>query len=48
MTDAGLAAMGWKVAVDVVAEKREEKAAAPEPQTSSRDRMKVVNGDGGR
>lgn len=37
-----------RVAVDEVAEQREEKAAAPAPQTSSRDRMKVVNGDGGR
>lgn len=42
MTTAGLAEMGWKVAVDQVAEKR----AAP-VRTSARDRMKVVSGSGG-
>jgi hypothetical protein len=42
MTTAGLAEMGWKVAVDEVGERRAtQKAAAPR---SSRDRMKVVSG----
>ena len=43
MTTAGLAEMGWKVAVDEVGAKRasQPKAAASK---SSRDRMKVVNG----
>jgi hypothetical protein len=39
LTTAGLAEMGWKVAVDEVAEKRE---SAPATQKSSRDRMRVV------
>lgn len=47
MTTAGLAEMGWKVAVDSVAEKRaEKKADAVERPKSSRDRMKVVKTDG--
>lgn len=47
MTTAGLAEMGWKVAVDQTAEKRTEKAAEPDERPkSSRDRMKVVKGDG--
>jgi len=44
MTTAGLAEMGWKVAVDQTAEKREAKK--PVSQTSARDRMKVVQGVG--
>lgn len=51
MTTAGLAEMGWKVAVDETAAKREEReqdAPAQPGPTSSRDRMKVVNGSGGR
>lgn len=42
MTTAGLAEMGWKVAVDETATKRETKTEAP--KSSSRDRMKVVKG----
>lgn len=41
---AGLAEMGWKVAVDELAVKSAEKAAVRAP--SSRDRMKVVKADG--
>lgn len=44
MTTAGLAEMGWKVAVDETATKREEKKST-KPSTS-RDRMKVVKADG--
>lgn len=42
MTTAGLAEMGWRVAVDEVAEKREtaEKAQAP---SSSRSRLRAVS-----
>jgi hypothetical protein len=49
MTTAGLAEMGWKVAVDETAQKREarEKEPAARP-ASSRDRMKIVSGSGGR
>lgn len=43
MTTAGLAEMGWKVAVDEVAKKASEKPAPK--RKSSRDRLKVVNGD---
>lgn len=44
LTTAGLAEMGWKVAVDELAEKRA--GAEPEPaRPSSRDRMKVVGGE---
>lgn len=43
MTTAGLAEMGWKVAVDAAAEKREENAAT-KPRQSARDRLKVVSG----
>lgn len=43
MTTAGLAEMGWKVAVDETAAKREEHAAEP-PRRSSRERMTVVSG----
>lgn len=47
MTTAGLAEMGWKVAVDETAEKRATKPAieGAKPK-SSRDRMKVVKADG--
>lgn len=45
MTTAGLAEMGWKVAVDEVASKASEKAAVQRP-SSSRDRMKVIRGNG--
>lgn len=45
MTTAGLAEMGWKVAVDETAEKRDERSDAPRA-VSSRDRMKVVKADG--
>lgn len=43
MTTAGLAEMGWKVAVDEVSTKAAEKASRP---ASSRDRMKVVKASG--
>lgn len=46
MTTAGLAEMGWKVAVDEVAARAESRAPAKAPAKSSRDRMKVVNGGG--
>lgn len=44
MTTAGLAEMGWRVAVDEVAEKREQ--GPQEKRRSARDRMKVVSGGG--
>ena len=44
MTTAGLAEMGWKVAVDEVSKKAAEKEAPK--AASSRDRMKVVKADG--
>ena len=40
---AGLAEMGWKVAVDETAEKRQTSTAKPQ-RKSSRDRLQVVNG----
>lgn len=43
MTTAGLAEMGWKVAVDEVSKRAGEKPVKP---ASSRDRMKVVKADG--
>lgn len=43
MTTAGLAEMGWKVAVDEVAKRGAEKPERP-ARKSSRDRMKVVPG----
>lgn len=46
MTTAGLAEMGWKVAVDETATKRAENAADPEKPKTSRDRMKVVKAGG--
>jgi hypothetical protein len=42
MTTAGLAEMGWRVAVDETAARRTEKAA--EKPRSSRDRLKVASG----
>lgn len=45
MTTAGLAEMGWRVAVDETAEKRDEKPAAKKPGTS-RERLSVVKADG--
>lgn len=44
MTTAGLAEMGWKVAVDELSEKAVESAAAAPVRKSSRDRLSVVNG----
>lgn len=49
MTTAGLAEMGWRVAVDETAERRADKEAGesdPARPGSSRDRMKVVVSDG--
>ena len=43
MTTAGLAEMGWKVAVDAVTEKRAEAEPIAEPD-DPRDRLSVVNG----
>jgi hypothetical protein len=43
MTTAGLAEMGWKVAVDAVAEKRNEPVPA-EQSDDPRDRLSVVDG----
>ena len=43
MTTAGLAEMGWKVAVDEVAEKAAGKASTP-ARASSRARLEVVSG----
>jgi hypothetical protein len=47
MTTAGLAEMGWKVAVDQTAERREQKADDAPRQPSARDRFKVVSGGDG-
>ncbi len=45
LTTAGLAEMGWAVATDEVAVKREESSEeAPAARKSSRDRLSVVNG----
>lgn len=45
MTTAGLAEMGWKVAVDETAAKRAERSEMPPAQPeSSRSRMKVARG----
>lgn len=46
MTTAGLAEMGWRVAVDEVAQRRAEPAPTEPSRQSSRDRMKVVGGRG--
>lgn len=47
LSTAGLAEMGWKVAVDETAGRRSTKRNPAESKSSARDRMKVVNGDGG-
>lgn len=47
MTTAGLAEMGWAVAVDEVAEQRESHAGASAKPKSSRGRMRVVGGSDG-
>lgn len=47
MTTAGLAEMGWKVAVDEVAEKAADKSEEPKRPASSRSRLKVVANGGG-
>lgn len=44
LTMPGLNSLRWKIAADETAVKREEKA--PPRRSSSRDRLKVVNGDG--
>lgn len=44
MTTAGLAEMGWQVAVDDLAARAAEKSEEARPRPSSRDRMKVVPG----
>lgn len=45
MTTAGLAEMGWKVAVDETAAKRaDHEAPAAQARSSSRSKLKVVNG----
>lgn len=42
----GMNSLRWRIAADETAQKREERAAAaPARRSSSRDRMKVVNGD---
>lgn len=46
LTTAGLAEMGWKVAVDETAAAREAKDEPKKRPTSSRNRMRVVNGSG--
>lgn len=46
LTTAGLAEMGWKVAVDQVAEKSAAKSSASSKPKSSRDRMKLVASNG--
>jgi hypothetical protein len=47
LSTAGLAEMGWKVAVDETAAKRQSQPAAEPKRQSSRDRMKVVSGGAG-
>lgn len=44
MTTAGLAEMGWSVAVDEVGERRSEQPAEKPKPTSSRNRLKAVGG----
>ncbi|MCL1871014.1 MAG: hypothetical protein FWF90_11455 [Promicromonosporaceae bacterium] len=49
LTKAGMRELGWDIAADELAEKREETSSAPAVEaTSSRSRMKVVTGNGGR
>lgn len=47
LTPAGLKENGWAIAVDQTAEKRQEKQGRKPPQTSARDRMKVIKGGDG-
>lgn len=47
LTTAGLAEMGWKVAVDETAARRAANAEPPAPKRSARSRLKVVAPDGG-
>jgi hypothetical protein len=44
MTTAGLAEMGWKVAVDETAAKRNESAPVEQQSDDPRDRLSVVDG----
>lgn len=44
MTTAGLAEMGWRVAVDEVSKRAAERADEPTKPRSSRDRLKVASG----
>jgi hypothetical protein len=44
MTTAGLAEMGWKVAVDETATKRVEPTTSAEESDDLRDRLSVVSG----
>lgn len=46
LSTAGLAEMGWAVAVDQTAERREDKGEEAAKAASSRDRMKVVKAGG--
>jgi hypothetical protein len=45
LTMPGMLSMRWRIATDETAAKRAEAAPAPR-RTTSRDRLKVVNGDG--
>lgn len=45
LNDEGLRYLGWAIAADETAAKRDEKKSAP--ATTARDRMKVVNGGDG-
>lgn len=47
LTPAGLKENGWAIAVDEVAKKASEKSPSTSKPKSSRDRMKLVSGDGG-
>lgn len=47
LSTAGLAEMGWKVAVDETATKRAEKAETTTKQKSSRDRLTIASSNGG-
>lgn len=47
LTTAGLAEMGWKVAINEVAEKKEQKAKKQTAaKTGSKNRLKIVKADG--
>lgn len=47
LTMPGMNSLRWKIAADETAERRQTRASAPVARRSSRDRMKVVNGDAG-